>query len=218
MIKTWKKCRKRLISHGCSKRFCGWERRSVLKLWDSHGLQGGSCVSEKINVTTYWITHGFSLGFRWADGDLLLPQFALMDSRSATGILAMLPAEIEKVGSEPWKRLGAEGWFLTRKGHSRCELNYWIAYSLLIVLLSLDLLQCSNEPQGVSSSKAKLANPSRKEILLGRCWSGGAQQKVQPGRLLSRCWLIYFSNFCWCELCRQSLSSSDSESPKKGSL
>ncbi|CAK8997822.1 unnamed protein product [Durusdinium trenchii] len=36
----------------------------------------------------------------WGQGDLLLPQFGLMDSRSATGLLAMLPAEIEKVGAE----------------------------------------------------------------------------------------------------------------------
>eukprot|EP00435_Cladocopium_sp_Y103_P030996 s1277_g7.t2 len=37
---------------------------------------------------------------QWMDGDLLLPQFGLIDGRSASGLLAMLPEEIEKVGSE----------------------------------------------------------------------------------------------------------------------
>lgn len=44
---------------------------------------------------------GAILTLRWVDGDLLLPQFGLIDGRSATGLLAMLPEEIEKVGSEP---------------------------------------------------------------------------------------------------------------------
>ncbi|CAL1147967.1 unnamed protein product [Cladocopium goreaui] len=37
---------------------------------------------------------------QWMGGDLLLPQFGLIDGRSASGLLAMLPEEIEKVGSE----------------------------------------------------------------------------------------------------------------------
>lgn len=41
------------------------------------------------------------LAERWMGGDLLLPQFGLIDGRSASGLLAMLPEEIEKVGSEP---------------------------------------------------------------------------------------------------------------------
>lgn len=67
------------------------------------GLGGSASPSKKKNMPFVQF-RPLDLLRRWGQGDLLLPQFGLMDSRSATGLLAMLPAEIEKVGAEPWRR------------------------------------------------------------------------------------------------------------------
>ncbi|CAE7284401.1 SAMS2 [Symbiodinium natans] len=53
------------------------------------------------------------------DGDLLLPQFGLMESRSATALLAMIPAELEKVGAA----IQAAGPLLKRKTAKTARAN-----------------------------------------------------------------------------------------------
>eukprot|EP00439_Symbiodinium_sp_Y106_P046019 s308_g5.t2 len=68
-------------------------------------------AEELVEISEAGYQAWLSQALQASDGDLLVPQFGLMDSRSATVLLAMIPAELEKVGAA----IQASGPLLKRK-------------------------------------------------------------------------------------------------------